>query len=392
MARQTGANAEHICLKMGRTLRNSPFATLDRNAAATINKDWRRLAGQAIEDNAFFDPDFALPAMAAIGGSVRIATWRDAGGDLAALAPVTRLRLGRIAPAIRVWSHPYAPLGIPLVIAGAVGPSVEGLVTGLMDGVGSLVVPEIALGGPVAGAIVDFAARRGRPLAVVNRYQRALLNLPELGVVDCRAGLSAGRRKEYARQMRRLAEQGAVTIETAREVEEIGHQFEEFLTLETGGWKGRRGTSLAAKPEIEAMARAIVASQSAKGAVCIHSIRLDGRPIAMLVSFLTGETAYSWKIAYDETFAGYSPGAQLMLEAGAMLLSIPGIRQIDSCATANHPMIDHLWPGRREIGTLVVGPVGGGLLFQAGLAAMKNKIRARSLVRRFLTRAKNVRP
>lgn len=368
------------------------FAVVDRNAAATITRDWRKLAGQAAEDNVFFDPDFAMPAIAAIGGAVRLAILRKPGGELAALAPFTQYRLGRIAPAIRVWSHPFGPLGVPLVMAGEVGSSVEGLVAGLLDGGVSLVVPEVAMDGPVAAAIVDFAARKGRPLAVVNRYQRALLELPDSGAIDCRAGLSARRRKEYARQMRRLQEQGLVKIETAGDAEEVGRQFEEFLSLEAGGWKGRRGTSLATRPEIGAMARKIVASQSAKGGARINSIRLDGRPVAMLVSFLMGESAYSWKIAYDETYAGYSPGAQLMLEAGPILLSIPGIRRIDSCATANHPMVDHLWPERREIGALVVGPVGGGLLYEAGLAAMKGENRARHLVRRFLHRARNIWP
>ena len=392
MACHTAANAEHIYLKMDRSLRNAPFAIVERNAAATLTPDWRKLAGLAVADNPFFDPDFALPAIAAIGGAVRIAIWREAGGDVAALAPFTRSRLGRIAPAIRVWSHPYGPLGVPLVLAGEVARSVEGIVSGLLDRGVSLVIPEMAMDGPVAAAIVDFAARSGRPLAVVNRYQRALLELPVSGALDCRAGLSTRRRREYSRQMRRLHEQGLVKIEITGEVEEVGRQFEEFLALEASGWKGSQGTSLATNPEIAAMARRIVANQSAKGCVRINSIRLDGRPIAMLVSFLMGESAYSWKIAYDETYAGFSPGAQLMLEAGPMLLSIPGIRQIDSCATANHPMVDPLWPGRRKIGTLVVGPVGGGLLFQVGLAAMKGEIRGRSLVRQFLHRARNLRP
>ena len=162
--------------------------------------------------------------------------------------------------------------------------------------------------------------------------------------------------------------------------------FEEFLLLEAAGWKGKRHTALAELPPIAALAREIVGRRAAAGAVRIDSIRLDGRPIAMLVSFLSGATAYSWKIAYDEAYEKVSPGAQLMLDAGGALLSNAGIRRIDSCAAANHPMIDHLWHERLAIGTLVIGPAGGGLLHAAGLAAMQAELRARGFAHRVLRR------
>jgi hypothetical protein len=52
------------------------FALLDQAAAAAIAGEWRSLSERAAEDNAFFDPDFALPAMATIGNGVGIATYR----------------------------------------------------------------------------------------------------------------------------------------------------------------------------------------------------------------------------------------------------------------------------------------------------------------------------
>jgi hypothetical protein len=39
---------------------------------------------------------------------------------------------------------------------------------------------------------------------------------------------------------------------------------------------------------------------------------MTGKPVAMLVTFIARETAYTWKIAHDEAFARFSPGAQLM--------------------------------------------------------------------------------
>lgn len=362
------------------------FALVGHDAAAAIAGEWRSLTERAAEDNAFFDPDFALPAMAAIGEGVAIATWRGEDGRLAALAPVGRIRLGRIAPALRVWSHDYGPLGVPLVDRTMAERAVDGLLDGLMQAGGSVVLPDITLEGPVALAVTRHAAAAGRGLSVVDSHRRAMLQRPDSGAVDCRAALPHRRRKEYARQMRRLGELGEVVIETASDAGQVKARFEEFLLLEAAGWKGKRQTALAEIPPIAAMAREIVERRAALGAVRIDSIRLDGRPIAVLVSFLSSATAYSWKIAYDEVFEKVSPGAQLMLEAGRTLLSNTGIRRIDSCAAANHPMIDHLWHERLAIGTLVIGPAGGGLLHKAGLASTKAEMRARATAHRVLHR------
>ncbi len=367
------------------------FAMLDRDAAAAISGEWRSLVGRVAEDNIFFDPDFTLPAMTAIGKGVTIATWRTPDGALAALAPVTATRLGRIAPATRIWCHEYGPLGVPLIDRTMIDQAVRGLLEGLMEGGRSLVMPDLTVHRPVAKAIANAARVAGCGIAVIDGHQRAKLKQSPSGGVDCRAALPLRRRKEYSRQMRRLADLGEVAIETASEPEDVRTRFEEFLVLEAAGWKGKRGTALAALPEIAAMTREIVANRAASRTMRIDSIRLDQRPIAMLVSFLEGATAYSWKIAFDEAHARFSPGAQLMLEAGRTLLSIPGIRRIDSCAAADHPMIDHLWRDRLAVGTLVIGPAGGSLLHATGLAAMKAELRGRALARRLVHRVGRLR-
>jgi Acetyltransferase (GNAT) domain len=64
------------------------------------------------------------------------------------------------------------------------------------------------------------------------------------------------------------------------------------------------------------------------------------------VTLVSGASAWCWKIAYDERFARFSPGVQLLLEATRELLDEPAREHADSCATANHPMIDHVWRER----------------------------------------------
>ena len=115
--------------------------------------------------------------------------------------------------------------------------------------------------------------------------------------------LSSRRRRQFARQLRRLAETGAVTVEATAEPDRVRARFEEFLALEARGRKGRRGTALASSVATAAFARDVVFNRSERGTVRIASIRVGERPVAIVVSFVAGATAYAWRIAYDEDFA-----------------------------------------------------------------------------------------
>ena len=77
-------------------------------------------------------------------------------------------------------------------------------------------------------------------------------------------------------------------------------------------------------------------------------IDLDGRAMAMLVNFITPPGAFSFKIAFDEEYARFSPGVLVQIE-NLQLLGRGDIAWMDSCAAENHPMIDSLWGGRRSI-------------------------------------------
>ena len=83
-------------------------------------------------------------------------------------------------------------------------------------------------------------------------------------------------------------------------------------------------------------------------------LRVDGgrrHPIAAMVTLRSGAAAWCWKIAYDESYARYSPGrADPARTSPSGLLDDPSIARADSCATADHPMIDHIWRERLGIG------------------------------------------
>ncbi len=356
---------------------------------ASIAEAWATLAGRSASANLFFHPEFCIPAIAHLGGSsVAVAVVGAASsGALAGLAPFTRTRLGRIAPAVRVWTHKYAPFGEPLVdgedFAGTLARLVEGLApeaSGL-----SLILPDINTDGAVAEAIRTIAFRSGRPLALLGEHRRAMLARSP-AIADLRAGLAHSRRKELGRQLRRLGDIGPLTFVSDVEPDCVRARFEEFLALELSGWKGSRGTALASSAVTVAFAREALFDLAAAGKVRIDSLRVGPHPMAIVVSLIAGPAAYTWKTAYDEAYAKFSPGVQLMLEAPVHLFRDPAVMLVDSCATPDHPMVDRLWPERRGMATFVLGPPGGGTLHAIGLAAARAELVARANVRQLRDR------
>jgi CelD/BcsL family acetyltransferase involved in cellulose biosynthesis len=105
---------------------------------------------------------------------------------------------------------------------------------------------------------------------------------------------------------------------------------------------------------------AALAGLATAGNVSIHRLFVDARAVAAIVMLRSGSTAWSWKTAYDESFASASPGVQLMLDVTESLLADPEIARVDSCATAHHPMIDHIWRERLAVADVVarIGPDG----------------------------------
>ena len=65
-----------------------------------------------------------------------------------------------------------------------------------------------------------------------------------------------------------------------------------------------------------------------------------------MVTLRSGAGVWGWKIAYDEKFSRASPGVQLLLDVTQALLEDGSVARADSCATADHPMIDHIWRER----------------------------------------------
>ena len=330
------------------TLEWRPLAALDGRVDA-----WRALAARAAEPNAFYEPAFALAALPVFGQDAgAVLVWSDnTQRELVGLLParIERNRYGAPFPLLTGWTHPYAPLGVPLVDRDAVA----SVVAALIDHVAQdpalpdvLLLPLLPAGGLFATALTEAVTARGGRIKEFSCHQRALLAPTSDRAYYLEFSLDRKKRKDLARLRRRLAETGPVTFDIARKPAAVRNMLPEFLALEEAGWKGRAGTAAAQDDEARRFIERAVTDMSAEGKAFGAQLRHGDATIAAALTLTSGDTAWFWKIAYNEGLARYSPGVQLALQCTENLLADGAVTRTDSCATAGHPMIDHLWRER----------------------------------------------
>ena len=322
---------------------------------------WERLVARAAEPNPFFEPWYLLPSLRQWGDGVSVKAWFHE-GRLAGLMPVARAAryYGHPLTHASVWLHANAFCGVPLVAAGLKEAFWEALLAHFDRRASAalfLHLPQMPAEGPVAAALTRVLTRSGRLHYVAAQESRAMLTGETSAAAYLEAAMSAKKRKELRRQHNRLAEEGALSFERVEGTDDIAEWTAEFLALEAAGWKGEAGSALASAPDTRALFEAALEGAAAAGRLERLALRLDGRAIAMLANFITAPGAYSYKTAFDEAYARFSPGMLLQLENLA-LLERDGIRWADSCAVEGHPMIERLWRGARRMASLNIA-IGG---------------------------------
>ncbi|MFL9825322.1 GNAT family N-acetyltransferase [Rhodoplanes sp. SY1] len=337
----------------------APLRTEWRTLPALLDRrdEWAAFAARAIVPNVFYTPALAAAAAALHGGGVGAVVVRDAAGRLVGLLPLRRSRTRwGVLPALVGWTHPFAPLGTPLIDPA----DPDGIVTAALAHLREahpgtpLLLPYCPADGPVAAAIDTAVARLGAVQTTFAAHARAELRRSvgpgaPPAIVDARA-------KEHGRQRRRLAEQGDLAFDVSRGAA-ARDALADFFALEAKGWKGRAGTAAASRPAEQALMTDTVAGLAARpdSDAMVARLMLNGRPVAVGVVLICGRAAWFWKIAYDETLKKYSPGVLLTLDLSAALLAAPAIEVVDSCAVENHPMIDRLWSARRPLADRLIG-------------------------------------
>ncbi len=327
--------------------------------------EWDALALMASEPNSFLESWSLLPALANLDreSRVQLMIYRE-NGRLAGLMPISRpARYYRYPlPHWQNWLHHNAFCGVPLVANGAEHRFWAALLASFDSKAAKalfLHLSHLPEGGTLAKTLESLAREQRRPFAVVHREERAMLQSGQAPEDYFEASVPARKRKELRRQHKRLSESGTLRFHRYCDDYRIDQWCADFLQLEHSGWKGREGSSLSSAPATAAMFRTSLHGGAARGRVERISLSLDAKPIAMQVNFLAAPGSFSYKTAFDEAYARFSPGVLLQRENLA-LLGRKEISWSDSCAAAGHPMIDRIWRERRGIIRVNVG-IGGAL-------------------------------
>ena len=323
------------------------------------------LSNRAIEPNVFFSGRFLAPAMPRLEDrQIRMALIRDESGArsrIRLLMPFSVEKPGfAVGPSIiRVWSNPFGPLGTPLVDAEDAAETIDNLFEALSAREAALpsvlVLPDVRLNGIFMQLAKAVAIGRNLPLTVTSPYVRPMLDSDMDALAYLNHAISPHHLRDLRRQWRQLEKLGSVAYNVARQPEEIRVRMEEFLALEASGWKGKKRSAMVMDRYRAAFAREAITNLAEADGVRIHTIDFDGRAIASMIVFLMSGEAYTWKTAYDEAFAKYSPGKLLMAELTEWHLDDANIMRTDSCAAPDHPIMSRMWQEREEMGTLVIG-------------------------------------
>lgn len=369
---------------------STTFMTIQQAIAdPVISQSWSKLASLAIEPNPFAEPWYQAAAVQSLApNSTRqiAACWE--GETLLGLIPLMRSNTYAGLPLAHLqnWVNHNAFLGSPLVAKGRERDFWHGLLSALDNGKDIaffLHLTAMRLDGPVAVALEQICNTQRRRFAIFQREERALLEHGLSPEAYLEANMRGKKRKELRRLQSRLSELGDIRFERSFGDAGLADWIEEFLALERRGWKGANGSALDCAKETRELFRNALFGAAKEGKLELLALRLDGRAIAMLVNFITPPGAFSFKTAFDEDYARFSPGVLLQIHNLA-LLEREDIAWCDSCAAQNHPMIDSIWSGRRSIGRYSIA-IGGPIkraAFTALLAAEQAKGRLRRVTKR----------
>jgi hypothetical protein len=222
---ETARPAAERDIAVGRPGRN--LAIYPARAGYHLQEELDFLTNRALEPNVFFSGRFLAPAMPRLEDRViRLMVMRDENetrSRMRLLLPFSVEKPGFSVGAsiIRAWANPFGPLGTPLLDREEAAETIDNMLEALSQpesGLpGILVLPDMKLGGPVAGLFRAVAMGRNLSIVETDQVERPFLE-SELDAEEYLTNaISRHHRHELRRQWRRLSEHGELSYIVARQ-------------------------------------------------------------------------------------------------------------------------------------------------------------------------------
>jgi CelD/BcsL family acetyltransferase involved in cellulose biosynthesis len=348
-------------------------------------EQWRELYYDSMSPNIYLSPDFVLPALRMCSSKEAWIVCVKSGLGLQALAVVENSKPSRRFPcaSMKLFKSKHSMQTGLLLKKGIENLVLDNFVHTLLDRRPCLQFQDMFLSTEAARRIRESAARQNLSWYSDQEFERAALRT-SMSTEEWRATVSKKKLKEIARNRRRLEEQGDFRWRLLMGREVTDASVEAFLRLENAGWKGEQGDSLLSNPEEAEFFRQVVSAHRNKSEVFFTEITLDDVVIASTANFVSGNHAFAFKVAWQPTFAKYSPG---IINEVAFVEYVTthdvSFHHVDSGASVNS-YINALWPDRMPMftGYLLRGP------YMRGFAhALTGARRAKASVNSLLNRA-----
>ena len=264
------------------------------------------LCANSVDSNPLFEAATLAAAMTHLQGKTpaHVALiWhkgdRGAPRELIGLFPffTPRFYLGLPLRILSIWTHIHSFLVTPIVREGFELDAIRLFLDFANQSGASMVrFPLFQADGAFGPALAEVVLERELPMVETDRHERAFLKADMDSESYLAANMRKKKRKEYNRQWNRLSETGELKFEAPETTFDLTRWLQDFLQLERSGWKGKRGTALAERENEHAFFESMCRSAYDAGKFHAAQITLDGAPIAMLASFVSGRGAYSFKI------------------------------------------------------------------------------------------------
>lgn len=362
------------------------FEVRDLKSASSSDfvESWRALSKNTLVPNPFWEPGFCLPAIEHLASEdVKLAV-QNCGNSVVAIAPFTIERIGEVGPKVcRLWAHDYLPIGSPLVAQDCPG----ALIALLSDLNHKTNLPVLA---PLLEAPITNHLKNNWDgyIKLISTDKRAAIVSNETAENYRKLYFSKQRRAGLDRRFRRLQEAtsqiGDLSIEMAREPYSVAFELERFLNLEHVGWKGKAKTSLLSNKHDAEFIRTAVGEMSRRESTAIATLKAGDKLIASLILLVNGNSFYSWKTAFDESFSQYSPGVQLLARFADPIRSEGKPFRLDSCSSPDNTLANVLMNERLRATTLVLHNKPNSLQAQAAAHTLKTLMVARQTVKSIL--------
>ena len=347
-------------------------------------------------DALFGSPAFSYPVFRAALENQRegeqapriVAVWRDRESAAPVLIglfaySIDRRRWGIPVPVIRIWTHLFEFLGAPLVHKDHARDAFDGFLNWLhvrTPQTAPLLLERVPGSGPWSDVMAGVLEERGLTGRRFGQHQRAAYDATGDPAGYLNRSMERNRRKEWRRLRRRLSEAGSLEFREFINGDSAATWCEAFFDLERAGWKGRAGTAMDCEPATRQCVLEAMKGEAARSRAGFWQLALDGKPVAMAFALKRVNEMWLMKIAFDEAYARFSPGALLVFDIMEAASRDPDVQIVDSCAQPDHPMINHIWRERLTVtDVLIAGNATGAAGFQllCGLETLRRAMRSR---------------